>query len=135
MIDQLFIAGLFLVLLASLILTDWPAVWVFTGAMLSAYFVGLVDTAEVLDKASNSGLRTLIMLLLVSVGLEKLSWLTRLSGKLITPSYAGSLLRIGGVTAFFSAFVNNTAVVATLAHTVRTNRHHPASRLLLPLSP
>ncbi|RLQ22831.1 SLC13 family permease [Seongchinamella sediminis] len=134
MIDQLLIAGVFLSLLGSLILTDWPAVWVFTCAMLSAYFLGLVDTADVLSKASNSGLMTLILLLLVSVGLEKLSWLTRLSGKLITPGYNASLLRLGAVTAFFSAFVNNTAVVATLAHTVRSNKHHAASRLLIPLS-
>lgn len=134
MIEQLLIAGLFITLLASLIFTDWPAVWVFTCTMLATYFLGLVDTADVLAKASNSGLMTLIILLLVSVGLEKLSWLTRMSGRLITPSYAASLLRLGGVTAFFSAFVNNTAVVATLAHTVRSNRHHPASRLLIPLS-
>jgi di/tricarboxylate transporter len=107
---------------------------VFVGAMLLAYFSGLVDTAEVLAKASNTGVITLMLLLLVSIGLEKLSWLTRVSGKLITPSYVGSLLRLGSATAFFSAFVNNTAVVATLAHTVRSNRHHPASRLLIPLS-
>jgi di/tricarboxylate transporter len=44
------------------------------------------------------------------------------------------LLRIGIATAFFSAFVNNTAVVASLAHTVRNNRLHPASKLLIPLS-
>lgn len=134
MIDQLLIAGLFVSLLASLILTDWPAVWVFTCTMLAAYFLGLVDTTEVLDKASNTGLITLIILLLVSVGLEKLSWLSRLSNRLITQGFHVSLLRLGLVTAFFSAFVNNTAVVATLAHTVRSNRHHSASRLLIPLS-
>ena len=134
MFDQLLITGIFAWLLFSLIFTEWSAVWVFACAMLAVYFLGLVDTAEVLGKASNSGLITLILLLLVSIGLEKLSWLSRLSGKLITPSYAASLLRMGAVTAFFSAFVNNTAVVATLAHTVRSNRHHPASKLLIPLS-
>jgi di/tricarboxylate transporter len=134
MIDQLLISGLFLALLASLIFTDWPAVWIFTCAMLGAYFAGLVDTGEVLAKGTNTGLITLLLLILVSVGLEKLSWLKRLSGKLIGPSYAASVLRLGAVTALFSAFVNNTAVVATLAHAVRSNRHHPASRLLIPLS-
>ena len=134
MLDQLLIAGLFFALVISLIMTSWSAVWVFAGAMLIAYFLGLVDTAEVLAKATNSGLITLILLLLVSIGLEKLSWLTRLSGKLITPGYSASLLRMGFFTALFSAFVNNTAVVAALAHTVRSNRHHPASKLLLPLS-
>ena len=134
MIDQLLVSALFLWLLYSLIFTDWAASWIFVSAMLAAYFLGLVDTAEVLDKASNTGLVTLLLLLLVSVGLEKLPWLSRLSGTLITPSYNASLLRLGAVTAVFSAFVNNTAVVATLAHTVRSNKHHPASRLLIPLS-
>jgi di/tricarboxylate transporter len=134
MLDQLLVAGLFLALVASLVLTSWPAVWIFATAMLGAYFLGLVDTAEVLAKATNSGLVTLILLLLVSVGLEKLSWLTRLSGKLITANYGASLLRMGFFAALFSAFVNNTAVVATLAHTVRSNRLHHASKLLLPLS-
>lgn len=134
MLDQLLVAGLFFALVISLVFTSWSAVWVFASAMLLAYFMGLVDTAEVLAKATNSGLVTLILLLLVSIGLEKLSWLTRLSGKLVGPNYAGSVLRMGFFTALFSAFVNNTAVVATLAHTVRSNRHHPASRLLLPLS-
>jgi di/tricarboxylate transporter len=134
MIEQVLISGMFLALLASLIFTDWPAVWVFSCTMLLAYFLGLVDTAEVLAKATNTGLVTLVLLILVSVGLEKLSWLTRLSGRLITASYSASVLRLGMVTAFFSAFVNNTAVVATLAHTVRSNRQHPASKLLIPLS-
>ncbi len=134
MLDQLLVAGIFAALLICLIFTNWPAVWIFVCAMLVAYFGGLVETAEVLDKASNTGVITLVLLLLVSIGLEKLSWLTRLSHKLIVPSYAGSLLRLGGATALFSAFVNNTAVVATLAHTVRSNRHHPVSKLLLPLS-
>ena len=134
MFDQLLIAGLFTALLFCLVFTNWSAAWVFVAAMLVAYFTGLVDTAEVLDKATNTGVITLVLLLLVSIGLEKLSWLPRLSHKLITPSYLGSLLRLGTATAFFSAFVNNTAVVATLAHTVRSNKHHPASKLLIPLS-
>ena len=134
MFDQLLISGLFGGLFFGLIFTKWPAERVFVCAMLAAYFAGLVDTTEVLDKATNTGVVTLILLLLVSIGLEKLSWLSRLSNKLIVHSYSGSLLRIGIATAFFSAFVNNTAVVASLAHTVRNNRLHPASRLLIPLS-
>jgi len=134
MLTQLLVASIFAGLLFSLIFTRWRAVWIFVCAMLLAYFTGLVSTDEVLDKASNPGVITLILLLLVSTGLEKLPWLTRLSHTLIVPGYAASLVRLGTVTALFSAFVNNTAVVATLAHTVRSNRHHPASKLLIPLS-
>ncbi len=134
MIDQILVSGLFAGLLYCLIFTELSAVWVFTSAMLITYFLGMVDTAEILEKATNSGLMTLVLLLLVSVGLEKLQWLTRMSERLISTGYTVSLLRLGTVTALFSAFVNNTAVVATLAHAVRSNRHHPASRLLIPLS-
>lgn len=134
MVDQLLVTALFAGLLFCLIFTRLQAVWVFVCSMLAAYFFGLVDTSEVLGKASNPGVITLVLLLLVSTGLEKMPWLSRLSHTLITPSYAGSLLRLGGATALFSAFINNTAVVATLAHTVRSNRHHPVSKLLIPLS-
>ena len=134
MLDQLLIASIFAGLLFSLIFTRWRPVWIFVCAMLVTYFGGLVSTGEVLDKAANPGVITLILLLLVSTGLEKLPWLTRLSHTLIVPGYIASLLRVGAVTALFSAFLNNTAVVATLAHAVRSNRHHPASRLLIPLS-
>ncbi len=134
MIEQLMISVLFIALVSSLVLTDWPAAWVFTCTMLAVYFLGLVDTGEVLAKVSNTGLVTLILLILVSVGLEKLSWLNRISERLISRNYSASLLRLGGVTAFFSAFINNTAVVAALANAVRNNRHHAASKLLIPLS-
>jgi di/tricarboxylate transporter len=134
MTDQLLMAVLFIGLLYGLIFTQWAAAKVFVCVMLAAYFAGLVTTNEVLDKASNNGVMTLIILLLVSTGIEKVSWLTQMSHKLIVPSYAGTLLRMGSLTAVFSAFVNNTAVVATLAHTVRSNRIHPASKLLIPLS-
>mgnify|MGYP003663744952 CR=1 FL=1 len=134
MSDQLLMTVLFLGLLYGLIFTKWAAEWVFVCIMLAAYFAGLVSTEEVLDKASNSGVMTLVILLLVSTGIEKVSWLTQMSDKLIVPSYSGTLLRMGSVTAVFSAFVNNTAVVASLAHTVRNNRLHPASKLLIPLS-
>ncbi|MCZ6831254.1 MAG: SLC13 family permease, partial [Gammaproteobacteria bacterium] len=134
MIEQIIISLLFVGLIYCLVFTGWPPVWVFTCGMLATYFLGLVDTGEVLGKATNPGLVTLILLLLVSVGLEKLTWLSNLSSRLVTRGYHTSLLRLGLVTAFFSAFVNNTAVVATLANAVRNNRHHPASKLLIPLS-
>jgi di/tricarboxylate transporter len=134
MSDQLLMTVLFMGLLYGLIFTKWAAEWVFVCIMLATYFAGLVTTDEVLDKASNSGVITLVILLLVSTGIEKVSWLTQVSDKLIVPSYGGTLLRMGFVTAIFSAFVNNTAVVAALAHTVRNNRLHPASKLLIPLS-
>jgi len=134
MLEQLIIALIFLALFYGLVFTSVSPVWLFTAAMGSAYFGGLVDTDTLLDKATNTGLVTLVLLLLVSIGLEKLSWLSRLSQNLVVPGYRSSLLRLSLVTALFSAVVNNTAVVATLANSLRENGHHLPSKLLLPLS-
>jgi di/tricarboxylate transporter len=134
MSEQIVVAALFVALLAGLLLTRWPAAKVFGSVMLACYFFGFVDTDDVLGKAVNPGVVTLSILLMVSFGLEKLNWVRDLSRKLISKSYFLSLLRMCGFTAFTSAVVNNTAVVAMLSHAVRNNKHHPASKLLLPLS-
>lgn len=134
MFEQLLTLGLFLALIYGLVFTRIAAAWVFTLSMLCCYLLGLVSTEVILQKASNPGLITLIVLMLVSVGIEKLTWLHDMAGKLIDVYYKRSLLRLGIVTALSSAIINNTAVVATLAGTVRKNPHHAASKLLIPLS-
>jgi di/tricarboxylate transporter len=134
MFEQLLTAGLFLVLIYGLVFTRVSAAWVFSLTMLACFLGGLISTGDVLQKAVNPGLVTLILLLLVSVGIEKVTWLNDMAGKLIDGGYKKSLLRMGFVTALSSAIINNTAVVATLAATVRNNPHHPASKLLIPLS-
>ena len=134
MFDQILTVGLFLALIYGLVFTRISAAWVFSLSMLCCYLLGLVSTDVLLSKASNPGLITLVLLLLVSVGIEKLSWLNDMAGKLIDAAYKKSLWRLGIVTALSSAIINNTAVVATLAGTVRSNPHHPASKLLIPLS-
>ncbi len=134
MFEQLLTAALFLALIYGLVFTRISAAWVFSLTMLACYLLGLVSTEEVLRKAANPGLVTLMLLLLVSVGVEKVTWLKDMSGRLIDEGYKKSLLRLGFVTALSSAIINNTAVVATLAATVRNNGYHPASKLLIPLS-
>ncbi|MDP5053644.1 MAG: SLC13 family permease [Congregibacter sp.] len=134
MFEQLFIAAIFLSLFGALIFSSYAPAWLFAAAMGAVYFGGLIDTSQVLEKATNIGLVTLVLLLLVSIGLEKLSWLSRLSRVLVVPGYRRSLLRMSAITSVFSALVNNTAVVATLANALRDNSFHLPSRLLLPLS-
>jgi di/tricarboxylate transporter len=134
MLQELYTAALFLGLFYGLVFSRVAPAWLFLAAMGGAYFGGLVDTADVLDKGTNTGLVTLVLLLLVSIGLEKLSWLSRLANGLVVRGYRFTVLRVSLVTAVFSALVNNTAVVATLSNTLRENTHHKPSRLLLPLS-
>ncbi len=134
LIDQLAMAAIVVGLLGTLVMTRTPAPWVFSGAMLLTYFAGLVDADVILDKAGNQGLITLILLMLVSVGLERLPWLSVLSAQLVSPSLRKTLLKLSVITVGFSALLNNTAVVATLAGVLRKNRQHASSLLLLPLS-
>jgi di/tricarboxylate transporter len=134
MFAQAFTAAVFLCLFYSLAFTRIPAAWPFVSAMGAVYLFGLVDTETVLAKGTNTGLVTLLLLLLVSLGLEKLSWLSRLARRLVVHGYRTTLLRVTLVTALFSALVNNTAVVAALSNTLRDNTQHLPSRLLLPLS-
>lgn len=134
MLQELYTAALFLGLFYGLVFTRIAPAWLFLSAMGASYFGGLVETADVLEKGTNSGLVTLVLLLLVSIGLEKLSWLSRLARGLVVQNYRFTLLRVSLVTAVFSALINNTAVVATLSNALRENAHHTASRLLLPLS-
>lgn len=134
MIEQALAAVMLVTLIGSLVLTNWAPVKIFGCVLLVCYFFGLVETEEILDKTSNPGVMTLLILLLVSMGLEKLNWIHDISGKLVSKSYVLSLLKMCGLTAIASAFVNNTAVVATLAQSVRNNNHHLPSKLLIPLS-
>lgn len=82
----------------------------------------------------NTSLVTLVLLLLVSLVFEKTTLVSMVSNKLFSPSYTKSLLKLSFFTSLFSAFLNNTAVVASMISVVNQNRHHVPSKLLLPLS-
>ena len=70
MSEEIIIAGLLVILLASLLFTKWSPAGVFGGVMLSCYFLGLVDTNDILQKIANPGVVTLSLLLMMSQGLE-----------------------------------------------------------------
>ena len=132
--EPVLIALIVAALIAMLIFSRLPPALLFTVAMSACVLVGAIDIKTVLAKATNEGLVTLILLLLVSIGLERLPWLLSLSNRLVSRSLPSTLLSLSGLTMLFSAFVNNTAVVATLAGALRKNSHHPASQILLPIS-
>lgn len=82
----------------------------------------------------NPALITLIALLLISFVLEKTNWISLIAKKLFVVSEKQSYLRMGALVGLSSAFLNNTAVVATLLSSVKKNPYHVASKLLIPLS-
>lgn len=129
-----FVIAVIVGLIVGLVATRLSPVKVFSGALGVLYFTGFIGAEQVLDKATNLGLVTLLALLLVSLGLEKLNVLTALSNRLLHPNLPFSIVRLGLVSAVSSAFLNNTAVVATLAGGIQRNKNHRPSKLLIVLS-
>ena len=132
--EQVVIALIVVALIGSLIFSRWSPPLLFSVAMAACVMVGSIDLPTVMAKATNEGLVTLLLLLMVSLGLERLPWLLSLSHYVVRRSLPKTLLGLSGMTMLFSAFVNNTAVVATLAGTLRKNPYHAASQILLPIS-
>jgi di/tricarboxylate transporter len=110
-----------------------PALW-FGGALLLSYLVGWLPLEKALQNFANPSLVTLVLLLLVSIAIEKsqlVAWLSRgFQGQRLSSVIA----RLSLSSAFMSAFINNTAVVSTLMSSLRHHNHFAASKLLLPLS-
>lgn len=106
----------------------------FSGLLLSYYLIGLISFEKLSHNFVNPALVTLLLLLLISVAVEKTTVMSLLSRHLIGSGYRGSLLRLTGLATLLSSILNNTAVVASLLGVVKQNRHHSANRLLLPLS-
>ena len=132
--EQVLIALIVVALIGCLIFSRWSPPLLFSAAMAACVMVGSIDLSSVMAKATNEGLVTLLLLLMVSLGLERLPWLLSLSRYVVKRSLPKTLLGLSGMTMLFSAFVNNTAVVATLAGTLRKNPYHAASQILLPIS-
>lgn len=110
-----------------------PAVAFFT---LAAAFMlgGLVSTEAFLASFTNPALATLVVLLLVSVVIERSPLLHRLSGKILVGDEKCAFLRLTGISTLLSAFMNNTAVVSTFLVTLTRQQKIAPSRLLIPLS-
>ena len=132
--EQALIALIVVALIGCLIFSRWSPPLLFSAAMAACVMVGSIELSTVMAKATNEGLVTLLLLLMVSLGLERLPWLLSLSHYVVRRSLPRTLLGLSGMTMLFSAFVNNTAVVATLAGTLRKNPYHAASQILLPIS-
>ncbi|WOT06324.1 SLC13 family permease [Shewanella youngdeokensis] len=133
-IDAYLTLGVFAVTIIALIRFQARTAAIFGLVLLSLVLFKLVSTEQLLASIANPGLVTLILLIMCSFALEKTRLLRLIASKVIVKSYQSTWLRLFGVTAICSAFLNNTAVVATLLSPIRNNPHHKASKLLLPLS-
>ncbi|GAA5219352.1 SLC13 family permease [Corallincola platygyrae] len=128
------VLALFGFLLAGLLFTRIRPASLFGVVLVFALAGSLISQDQLMANAVNPGLVTLLLLMTVSLGLEKTSWLKKLAHRLISDSYAVSLVKLISFTSVSSAFLNNTAVVASLIPAIRNNGVHAPSKLFIPLS-
>ncbi len=95
---------------------------------------GELNTHTVLSHVTNSGIVTLILLLLAAIVLERTVLLSFLAKHISHTKYLPSLLKMGALSAIASSTLNNTAVVATMMRAVMKSQLHASQRLLIPLS-
>jgi di/tricarboxylate transporter len=110
-----------------------PAV-LFTGWAGGFVLLGVVDRNDMLASLANPALATLVLLMLVSLALERSHLLDQLSERLLRGRESTAVLRLMGTSALLSAFLNNTAVVASFLGAISRQRKITSSRLLIPLS-
>ena len=134
MVDQLILTGIMLTLVGCLFGTRLNPAWLFVGAIGSSYLAGRIDLESMLVNYTNPSLITLVLLILVSIAIEKTTLIQKLAQSLSSGSLVKSVTKLGLSTAFLSSFTNNTAVVASLITAIKDNPNHSPSKLLLPLS-
>ena len=132
--NQLLVTGIFAGTILALVFTNKRPSFIFAASLLALIGCQQLDLSQVITNFTNQGLITLVLLLLVSSAVDKTSLIKRLGLTLITAKFKPSYWRLFSLTFFSSALLNNTAVVASLIGPVKQNQHHPASRLLIPLS-
>ncbi len=131
---KIFVAASLILLLVLLVQNKFRPSILF-GSLASIYYIfDLINLQDWSSSYTNSSLLVLVLLLVVSIALEKTFLVDYFSKLVITKKYNSSLLRLGFVTAGFSAFLNNTAVVASLMTLIKNNQYHLPSKLLIPLS-
>ena len=134
MVEQLVLTGIMLTLVGCLFGTRINPAWLFVSAIGTSYLAGLIDLESMLVNYANPSLITLVLLVLVSIAIEKTTLIQKLSMSLSKGSLVKSVTKLGLSSAFLSSFTNNTAVVASLISAIKDNPNHSPSKLLLPLS-
>lgn len=133
-LDQYLVLGIFLSTVACLIFSNKSPSLIFAGATIVMLGSNLVTMDQVLINLSNKGLVVLILLLMVSLAVDKSRLMKNAARKLIVKHRLFSTLRIVFLSFFSSAILNNTAVVATLIGPIKHNQFIAPSKLLIPLS-
>jgi di/tricarboxylate transporter len=131
--EQMVVMAGLVVLVVLLIRGKQEPATIFCGVAFAFILLGLVSMEKSLKQLTNTGLLTVVVLLLLTVVLDKSRLLETVADRLVRGAYPMALLKMCGATAAYSALLNNTAVVASLIGPLRNSKHHSASRLLMPM--
>lgn len=131
----MYFVGFSIIVLIALLINNKirPAI-LFASLLLIYYFLDFISLQKMFHGFINPSLITLLLLLVLSLVFEKTTLISMIANKLFSPSYRQSVLKLSFFTSLFSAFLNNTAVVASMISIINQNRYHLPSKLLLPLS-
>jgi len=106
---------------------------VFAGVSFAFVLLDFISVETSLKQFTNNGLVTVVVLLLLTVVLDKSRLLEMVADRLIAGPYRWALAKLYLSTVAYSAVLNNTAVVASLLGPLRLSRRHSPSRLLMPM--
>ena len=95
---QLLVIAIFLLTIIALIVSKQRPSMIFSMATLALLLCRAIDIDTVLNNATNKGLITLLLLLIISHAIDKTALLKRLARKLIIKDYSTSFLRLFGIT-------------------------------------
>lgn len=121
-------------LLGLLIHGRWSASLLFTVWAVVYQLAGLMDQKALLASYTNPALITVILLLLVSLVLERSVLIERITHRVLRGPEAWAGFKLMMATTAMSAFLNNTAVVGILMGSISRQKLIAPSRLLIPLS-
>lgn len=132
--EQWIVISIFVSTIVGLIRFQHIPEQIFAAAALICFAFNFISTEQLLSNSVNPGLLTLVLLIICSFSIEKTSYLRRLTQFLFAKSKAQSYVRTLVTTVLSSAFLNNTAVVATLISPIKNNKLIAPEKLLIPVS-
>lgn len=121
-------------LIALLTLTRLSAAWVFGAVAVLTYLTDLLNVQQFAASFTDSSLLTLVLLLLVSIALEKTRLISWVGQQLNKGGLRTVLTRLWVSTSLLSSFTANTAVVASLIGAIKRSQTFAPSKLMLPMA-
>ncbi|MDF3125085.1 SLC13 family permease [Rheinheimera sp. 1928-s] len=133
-LEQYGVFAILVGLIALLTLTRLSAAWVFGAVAVLTYLTDFLNVQQFAASFTDSSLLTLVLLLLVSIALEKTRLISWVGQQLNNGGLRTVLGRLWISTAVLSSFTANTAVVASLIGAIKRSQKFAPSKLMLPMA-